>query len=940
MSHALMPITPPSVVVVNCPFDTLRNGVAVKIGSRIDQFADPKMPVMARLNDQWLLREHWHMALAPGDVLEVHLLPQGGGGGGSDVLRMVLQIAAAVAIMAWAGPAGFSAWQTGLLKIGLVMASNMAINVLLPVNTGQFAGGAGPQAKTVYNTSLSGNQARLDAPIPVLYGRNKTYPDFASQPYSNYDNANDDQYYHALLCVGMGSYAINPQEVFLDDTPISTFAGVEFNILAPGEQPRLVLANVETAVEVSNQELKSGEYTGGFTANKSLRRAYAVAFDFTLNGLGVAGSGGAMTDKSVTVQMEIREINDFGVPLGNWTIIDTQTITAATTSTVRRSYGKPLARPMRVQARVVRKDLRDDSQLVRNDIFWTGLRTYLQTETSLAVNATHIEVRMKANEQLNGLSQNKIGVISQRLLPTWSPDVGWSEMVATRSIAWAIADKWKNSEYGDGLTDSRCDLQTLYDLDQVWAARQDKLDIVFDTRTTSEEADQMMARAGRARVFKRNGVRTIARDQKQDLPVTAYGANTIMEGSSSIEYLTDVRKIADAIIVEYFDQRDWDWHRITCPAPGVTTPKRPEVWRLPGVVGSKQAEREGLYEAAARYYRRRFASWKTELQGLIPAFGSAVVFAPPLRGWGQSGDVVSWDEDRVVVVSEPVEWLLGTTHYISFVNDDGSLADPIEITPGEDSLTVLLATAPIDPLVFDDPTRERTRYVLGTLTQGDRKIVRVLAAAPSDMREDGSMIIEMRGVVEDDRVHEADNALLPSPGEIQDPVETAVADAGGGGGTLPLPVVNLRDHSWAASIINAPDTPTYVASFTFSADGHLVFTDLNTVVTSYADEWVLAPPVEPLAAHKLEVKVDLASSAMSPADGLALGGPTGSWLPLDTSRAYTFTIFGGTASASATWTAQIRIAASGLVQAVRTFNISFVRPGSGGGAGGFFPERG
>lgn len=891
----------------------------------------------------YVARADWQREVQAGDLVEFHVRPQGGDGG-SNPLRIILTIALIVVANVYApyltgAEFGlFAGANTAAVAAGIQLVGSLAINALLPVASAQAAG-IGPATSPSYNVSLSGNAARLDGAIPVLYGYNRTFPDFAGQPYVDYDNDTSDQYYYALLALGHGDYTVPRIEI--DDTPLSTFADVEFNILEPGDVPTLVDPAVVSAPEVTGQELTPGRYVGAFAASGPRLSATHLGFDIVLGGLGVINNDGSVSSKTVTVRFEARPIDDWGAATGAWVALATVDITAASASAVRRSYKYALPSAGRYLARVVRTSAKDESRQVANTPQWAGLRAYLDAAAPLEPSVTHIEIRMRASEQLNGLSQRKIAVTSLRKLHTWAPGTGWSASpVETRNPAWALADKMKSSVYGDGLPDSRIDLASLHALAATWDARQDRCDVVFDAFTDSDTADQLLAGAGRARVIRRNGVRTVVRDEAADLPVTAYTSRMMRPGSWGASYGLPTSESADGVILEYWSNRSWDWEAIECPAPGrtYTDPTHPDYddelpmmsrpvrQRVLGITGETHARREGTYMAAKLVYRRRVTSWATELQGILPAYGSAVVLAPALPTWGQAGDVVSWVEGtRSMGVSEPLTWTPSVTHGISLVRDDGSLTAAIEATAGADAYTLTLATVPDFDLVLDSADRERPRYVFGPLAT-HRKIARMLAIEPAGVDDEGTPIINLTAVIEDDRVHEADEALLPEGEEVQDPInldpiESEPGGGGGDGGGATLLIVELSSRTVADSVIGAAS-----ATFTLSDDGHARIATAAEGTSVIAGQWLLIAPTILDDTELFEARATLVSGSLH-------SGTTATWLPLDTSRSW---VVVNSASDNSTVTAvitvEIRDVETDTVQSTATITLSANSSPEPGGA--------
>lgn len=217
-------------------------------------------PVIALLNGRPLRRVEWRRKLAPGDQLLFCVLPRGGGGGGgSNPLRAILSLAVLV-FAPWAsgallGAVGANAGATLIgsftlgqaTTLGIALAGNALVNAVLPVPQP----GRVPQASPTYSLVAQGNSARIDAAIPVQYGRLLAYPDFAAQPYVEF--AGNEQYLYQLLCLGCGDYDI--EEIRIEDTEISAFSEIEVEVVRPGEAVTLFPTSVTSSVEVSGLEM-------------------------------------------------------------------------------------------------------------------------------------------------------------------------------------------------------------------------------------------------------------------------------------------------------------------------------------------------------------------------------------------------------------------------------------------------------------------------------------------------------------------------------------------------------------------------------------------------------------------------------------------------------------------------------------------------------------
>ena len=508
-----------SMVVHSNPLVPPACGTPAPIGTPLCELAPPTRgaPLMLRVNGRWLLRAQWWRPVLPGDVIEWHVLVMGGGGGSRQILTLVAMVAIAYFTYGagYGALAGAGTWQAAAVGAVLTVAASAIINALVPIQ--QPVLGTTQSPGSVYNVSTAANQARLAQPIPVIYGRMRVYPDYAGNPYGVYDN-NNDQYFLAVYCVGQGAYVRERLEI--DDTRLEHYQDVSYEWLEPGQTPTIAESNVVVAAEVTGQPLKTARLVGGYTACKAGLQVADLEFDFVFpTGLGVADGSGNMTSKSVGVRGDARYVDDFGTPLGDWFAVATETITAATRTPVRKSFRRTLPAPGRVECRAIRTSPETDNLAVLEEVVWAGLKAYLANPAPLAPTATHMAVRIRASEQLSGLTQRKISAIVRRKLRTWSASDGWScdygnysSYTETRNPFWARLDKLTDPVYGDGLTDNRIDLATHAALAAVADARQDRLDIVFDSKVTSIDADRTMLQVARAVPFQRAGVCTATRE--------------------------------------------------------------------------------------------------------------------------------------------------------------------------------------------------------------------------------------------------------------------------------------------------------------------------------------------------------------------------------------------------------------------------------------------
>lgn len=877
----------------------------------LDTMPDTPGPVVLSLNGQFLLRAHWPKRLKRNDQVEWFVdQPQD-----REAFRTVLMVAAVVAAII-PGLQGFAPY---------LAAASVAYNLLVPPTVVQQPN---DPARAVYNASLNGNAARLDQPIWRTCGVDRINPPFASRPYYEYNDAGD-QYYFAVFAVGYGPHDVLGE--FIGKTPIGSYSDVLTHAyLPPGVQPSHALANVVTSDNVTGMELETGRFVGGFIASNAGQLASSIGLDlFAPQGLGKPATEDS-DDTTVTIawQFEYQQVNDAGAPIGDWTLLTNGSKTASTNTPVRFSIKVPLATPMRVQVRGARANLANTNANARDGFQWAGLRAYLSNPAPLNASTAHYEVVMRASEQLSAQSQTDFSLMIQGKCRTWNPTDGWNcalydfdNYVASRNPADWLGDLCTDGVWGEGLPDSRVDLQTLYELGLTWATRQDRIDYTFAATTDAWTAGQLIASAGRARMFRRYGVRSWARDELAELGETALTPR-ICIGEMQMNEIQPKTTDPDGVIVEYVSNVTWDKLTIECPCPGVTEITRPIYIPLDGVKGAKHAQREGLYHAADMALRNRTVTAKTEMQALVASFMLPVRWLPQIPGYGQTGDVAFWDAGTLVMgLTEKPDWSAGDL-WLTLKRDNGSITTPVRVFPGPTVWDVQLPSAPDFEIITKDGLRERPVFLLGPLTTGD-ELVKISNRKDGGKSDNGAQYFDIEAVVDDPRVHAADNALLPGPGDIQDPIGLpGDSSAGeGGGGTLVL--VTLQDHTVVDGQI--PIGGGISAGIYLNNDGTFqTFVGQGSVFTAIPGQWLLVP-VEPSIAAGFEV---LAHANIDTSVGFVGSDLFDTWLSLGTTRHWTTTVG---SYAYVTVNLQIRKVGDTVLQASRTMilQVNDVYEGSG-----------
>lgn len=729
---------------------------------------------VVQVNGNWLTQDKWAYRLKSEDVVFVALLPAGGGG--SNPLQMVAMIALAVAAV-YTGGLAAAAYGTatgvaaGATTIGMSVAGAIASTAVM-VAGGMLLSAIFPPAKPpstmareqsspTYTIGAQGNTARLMESIPVQYGRFRVYPDFAAQPYTETDSNN--VFLYQLFCLGQGELDI--EKIRIEDTPIENFAEVTWEVVRPGEKVTLFPDNVVTSSAVQGIELKAaneeggGGYVGPFVSNPAGTTCNAIGIDMAVPaGLFNAHRDGLRTSW-VQWHIEIRPIDDSGAAVGDWRLLTDGYWQDNTATPQTRSYRHDVP-DGRYEVRAIRVNPKILSEQNQNTVVWSGLRAYLPSKESYG-DITLLAVVARATNSLNQSTARRINVIATRKLRTWDPMNGWSyTMKATRNPAWALADACKNSVYGRGLPDSRINLPGLYRLAQIWEARGDTYDGVFDTATTLWDALTRIARVGRAMPMYYAGVIDFIRNEPKTVKTQMFTPGNMVTNSFSIDYVFPEHDSPDHVVVEFINEETWQPDEVVCTLPG-SAQMRPYRLQIPGIVQREQAWREGISLAAQNRDQRRFVSFQTELEGNIPRYGDLVEISHDVPKWGLTGFIEGYDPDtKTLVTSEPLEWWRGENHYINLRKRDGSPDGPYRVVEGSHEREAVIADGVDGYAIFvsDGQGEEFTYYQFGP---GERRslLAQAVSAVPD---EQGNVTLDFVNYA--DSVHAAEyGGAVPPP---------------------------------------------------------------------------------------------------------------------------------------------------------------------------------
>ncbi len=687
------------------------------------------------LNGEAVLQADWNTVINDEDCLGIWTLPQGGGGGSNigAIIITVVMVAAAVftggatlgVALAWGAAAGAA---VGLLSSMVPAPSTPSSGSSIGKDT----------ASSTYTISAQGNSVRVGEAIPSQYGRMRVWPDLAAQPYT--EIRGNEQYVYQLMVLGQGAYEV--ERIQIEDSDIKAYGEVQWEIIQPNQQVTLFPDNVITSQAVQGLEMLAPDeqgfaVLGPYVSSPPGVKVNFIAVDIQLpQGAYTVDDQGNNLPRSVQISFWTQPINDAGAPAGAQIQIVSETLTFSTKTPQMISY-KVAVPEGRYQTSGQRTSNKPVDNRTVDKVIWSGLKGYGKSARTFG-NVTMLATIIKATNNLNSNTSRRINVIQTRKLPTWDPVNGWKAEVATANPAWAYADALRNADYGPAWGTNRINMSEIYRLSQVWAARKDEFNGIFDTRTTLWQALTQIAMVGRATPQYYAGVMDLIRDEPKTIPAQIFGPGQILQNTFKGSYKLGTSQTPDHVIVKFWNRETWQEDEITCVLPGSTT-KVPYTKDMTfGITDRDHAWREGMYAAAVNRDQRSRNSFTTEMEGLLLRFGDLIHVTHDVPGWGLPGKVVSFNPTTgKIVTTEPLTFSAAATHYITFRKKNGKadgpwpiIADPNPVA-GVNSAIVQGTVANRQKIfISNGVTTDLTSYAFGPADRESNKMV-VLSAKPN-----------------------------------------------------------------------------------------------------------------------------------------------------------------------------------------------------------------
>ena len=714
--------------------------LAVRPGTTLAEFAARAWPgarpgdAAAAVDGRPVADAGWAgVTLAGGET--VTLRARLGDGGDSDPLRAVLRVAALAAAAYVPGLPVFAG--AGALGRAAVGAATLAAGGLIADALAPPRPPARPQAadpEPAYSLAAGANRARAYAPLPVVVGRHRMFPDLAARPHSAFrDGA---QYLGQIFHFGIGDVALS--DLRIGETPIAAFEEARTEWAGPDGRIGLVAGNVDSEAvgaaldwpeDADGAPDRSAGARAEWTVRRSAANARRVEIDLTGQLLRVDARGSA---RAHTAEVEIRYRRDGAAA---WTTLRREVAGAADGPT-RRTVGIDLDPAGSFEVGVRRAAPPPDDDRVREALSWAVLRSF-QPDAGDYRGQRRLAVEIRATGQIHG-RLDRLSALASQKIPVWD-GARWTAPVESSNPAavfrWYALGLYVAGRlaFGIGLAEERLDgpsIEAWYEWCQAEGLR---CDAVIDRAMSHAEMLEMICQCGRAGHSWATGrLGAVTEAPRPRSALVAPG--NVVAGSFAVDWAGPV--LADEIVCEYVDPDfDWQVNRIRRAVPGTTAPAASATLRLAGVTTRRQAAMECNLAAARQLHHRRRLSWEMGREGLAIARGDVVAVAHSLIDGGAAGRLRAVDAARTGLVLDRPVALAGAGDRLLLRLPWGALHDTGLRHPDGPGLAGETAAVVAETPLPEPPSEPGADRPVDTLWRFyDRTLpptpVRVIAAAP------------------------------------------------------------------------------------------------------------------------------------------------------------------------------------------------------------------
>jgi hypothetical protein len=519
------------------------------------------------------------------------------------ILSLALTVGAAAISGGLLGPAGLGlagawlgagTWGASLLAAGVGIGGNILLNALIPTRTA----GNGGKFPEIPSYTIGGYQNKLnaDGPVPTVLGKIRFAPPFAAMPYNQ--NIGPDRYNIALFLVGYGPVRLHAEDIYIGNTPISNYQGVELEVREgwPDDEP-ITLYPSQVIEDADN--MIDMPFTAGYQSRVTAKNVTRAECEFFF-ARGLVGYQSNISNNTYPVIVAVNISIQYR-KLGETTWVDAFPggfLVQAVYPNPMYSVA-PIEFPERGQYEIrcwrTTADLDETLSYIYSGasfvskFSWSALRSFRpEAPTNYTRPMAMIAVRIKASGQLSG-NLAALNVLAHRIAADWDPTTQTWLTRETSNPASLERYVHQGPENAFPKTDDMLDLEDFQSWAEYCITNGLEYNAVHDQNESQDDVLEAVAMAGRALHHDRGDKRSIIVDR----PRVQFNAFITPANSSNFTISNPKISKPHAFEIDFLDQSNlyqptsrivpWYDHEgdITLiqkiSLPGKTNPA--EIWR-------------------------------------------------------------------------------------------------------------------------------------------------------------------------------------------------------------------------------------------------------------------------------------------------------------------------------------------------------------------------
>lgn len=664
--------------------------------------------VIISLNSE-IMEEYFD--IEEGDIVNVMIVPQGGGGGGKSVIAMVAMIAVAViapyaaaAITGYTGTMSMgamyaaSAYGTMALTAGITIAGALLVNAVLGGQTNLTASTSDLSSSTTYSWDESYNKIQQGLPVPKVYGTHKITPPMIAKYIETIDNK---QYFNGLYAVNDG-LVTSISDIKINDEPISNFTNVSVELRYGHETQAVIPAFNNTRSDKGVSKKLSTNWSYSETTGNSVS-GLTINLMFP-RGLWYADNAGNIQQHNVKLVMEYSSDNvnwkrfgDSTTIQGYWYYLDPDngsynihtsyggtyvgytwtlpqgairytggywfeewyytpsydapytTVIDASTSTIRKTFSINFLPQSKYYIRVKFYEEPVTGSRYGADCYFEYLTEEVTDDFTYPSTAL-ISVRALATDQLSGSNPKISCVVTAN---SNNPSDICKDILQTIGVNssrfMSNFNVWKDFCTTKGLL----------------------CNIVFDSTVSIRKALDLVGTIGRGSVIQFGSKFDVIIDKADTIPVQAFtlGMGNIVKDSFKQTFLPIVDR-ANVIEVTYYD-KEFDYANTIIEVSSDNFDNVVELNRtsitLVGCTDRAQAWKHAKYLLNCNRYLTETVTLQADKDSLVCKYGDIVKVSHDVPMYGISGRIVSCNSNTVVI-DRDIDMVAGKNYAIQLRN--------------------------------------------------------------------------------------------------------------------------------------------------------------------------------------------------------------------------------------------------------------------------------